>query len=76
MNNEKLFRLQRIFREVFDDPAMVISPELSPAATSDWDSVAMVQIVLATEEEFGVRLSMEIVAGITSVADLLRAVEQ
>jgi acyl carrier protein len=73
MNQGHLLRLQRIFREVFDDPSLVLTPELSPADYSMWDSVAMVQIVLATEQEFGVRLSMETVAGVKSVADLLRA---
>jgi len=73
MNKNQLVRLQRIFREVLDDAGLVITPEFSPADCADWDSVATVQIVLATEEEFGVRLSTETVAGIKSVADLLRA---
>jgi acyl carrier protein len=76
MNQDQLFRLQRIFREVFDDPSLVISPESRPADHSAWDSVAMVQILLATEQEFGVRFSMETVTNIKSVADLLRALPE
>ncbi len=76
MNRDHLLRLQRIFREVFDDPALVISPESGPADHPAWDSVAMVQIVLATEQEFGVRFSLETVANIKSVADLLRALPE
>ena len=76
MNQAQLFRLQRIFREIFDDPALVITPAFSPADNSMWDSVAMVQIVLAAEEEFSVRLSTDDVAGIKSVADLLRVLPE
>lgn len=73
MNAEALLRLQRIFREVLDDSSLLLTPEFSPVNCADWDSVAMVQIVLATEQEFGVQLSTETVAGIKSVGDLLKA---
>lgn len=72
MNTLHLARLQAIFREVLDQPALTLTPELSPTSMPEWDSVAMVQIVLACEQEFGVRFSTEEVASIRSVADILR----
>ena len=75
MNAAHLSRLQRIFREIFDQPSLVITPTLSPAELSEWDSVAMVQIVLATEQEFGVRLTTDQVAGIKNVQSILAAIE-
>jgi acyl carrier protein len=72
MNDERLLRLQRIFRGVFDNPGLRISPSLSPADLPDWDSVAAVQIVLAVEQEFSVRLPTEAVANIKSAAACLR----
>jgi len=68
-------RLQKIFREVFDDPSLTITPDFSMAAYPDWDSVATVNIVLATEAEFGIRFTTEEVAGVRSVADLLKVAE-
>ena len=68
-----LYRLQAIFREVFDQPALVISADTAVTNFSDWDSVAMVQIVLAVESEFKIRFSTDQVAAIRSVADLLAA---
>jgi len=38
----------------------------------EWDSVAMVQIVLATEQEFGVRFTTDEVASIKSAGDMLK----
>lgn len=72
MNSPTQHRLQAIFREIFDQPALVLTPELSPGSLSEWDSVAMVQIVLATEQEFGVRFSTEEVASVKTVGDFLR----
>lgn len=75
MSELNLIRLQRIFRELLDDPALALSPEFSTRDHSGWDSVVMVQLVLAVEEEFGVQFAMEDVAEIKSVADLLRLLE-
>jgi acyl carrier protein len=65
------YRLQHIFREVFDDATLQLSPELAMANCPDWDSVATVQLVLATEAEFGLRFTTDEVAQVRSVADLL-----
>ena len=70
-----LYELQTIFREVFDDPTLQISPELSMANYPDWNSVMMVQVVLATESRFGLRFTTNEVAAIKSVADILRLIE-
>lgn len=69
-----LLRLRRIFREVLDNPTLDISEKSTASDVPDWDSVATVQIVLAVEEEFKIRLATEEVAGATSVAALLDAV--
>lgn len=71
MNSPHLFRLQGIFREIFDQPALVLTAELSPATLPEWDSVAMVQLVLATEQEFGLRFTTNEVAAITCAGDIL-----
>lgn len=71
MSDPRLIRLQRIFREVLDNPSLHITETFSTKEHPEWDSVAMVQIVLAVEEEFGMQLGMEQVAGIKSVADIL-----
>ena len=69
------YRLQSIFRDVFDDPTLRVSEEMSVGNSPDWDSVATVQIVLATEAEFGLRFTTDEVATIRSVGDILRLLE-
>jgi acyl carrier protein len=70
-----LQKLQVIFREYFDDPALVIDAKTSPATLPEWDSVAQVHIVLAIEEAFDLRFTMDEVAGVHCVADLLAILE-
>ena len=70
-----LYRLQRIFRDVLDDPTLVLTPEMSTRTLPGWDSVATVQIALATEAEFKVRFTTDELATLRSVADLLRLLD-
>ena len=69
---ETLTKIQDIFRDILDDENLSVDSNFSTAACEDWDSVAMVQVVLAVESEFGVRFSTDEVAGIKSVADILK----
>jgi acyl carrier protein len=71
MADSRLLRLQRIFRDALDNPTVQITETFSTREHPEWDSVAMVQIILATEEEFGVQLGMAQAAKIKTVADIL-----
>ncbi len=66
-----LWRLQRIFREVFDYPELELTVATSQHDLDDWDSVAQIKLVLAIEAEFGVRFEMEEVSEMRSVEEFL-----
>lgn len=70
-----LYRVQSIFRDVFEDPTLQITEEVSMSSLPNWDSVAAIHLVLATEAEFGVRFTTDEVAEIRSVGDILRLLE-
>jgi acyl carrier protein len=69
--NEKLQKLQTIFQDVLDQPHLCITETFSTTDCPEWDSVATVQIVLATESAFEVRVPLETVAGLHQVSELL-----
>lgn len=73
--DEKLGKIQEIFRGVLDDDSLEITPSYSTSGNPGWDSVAMVQILLAVESEFGVKFTTDEVARIKTVADLLKKVK-
>tara|TARA_B100002051_G_C16741415_1_gene644552 strand:+ start:1272 stop:1502 length:231 start_codon:yes stop_codon:yes gene_type:complete len=68
--------LTDIFRDVFDEPDLSISPDTSTDDIKDWDSVAQVNLVLTIESVFGVRLTMEEATEINSVAGFIDAIER
>jgi acyl carrier protein len=65
-------RISGIFQDIFDDPALQVTPETGPADIADWDSVAQLKLVLAMEESFGVQLAMEEMASLANVGDFLK----
>ncbi len=71
---EKLIKIQSIFRDVIDDDSLEITPDTTRADIPDWDSVAMVQIILAIESEFSVKFTTAEVANLKSVSDILKKI--
>ena len=71
--DEMLDRLKRVFRENFEDPELVVDDTLSRSTLDRWDSFEQVKLVLAVEEEFGVKFTMEEVTSLAAVAEFRRA---
>ena len=71
----RLFLLQDVFRQIFDDDGLVVTPATSRRDLADWDSVAHVKIILSLEEEFAIRFTEDEVSSIQTVGELLDAVE-
>jgi acyl carrier protein len=63
-------KLQTVFRDVFDDDALTLTDSLSQKTHSDWDSFQQVKLVIAIEEEFGVKLTTEEAISLTSVTQI------
>ena len=69
-------RVIMIFSEVLRIPIDTLNDGSSPDNTSRWDSLAAVNLVLAIEEEFGIKLNtreMSSMRSIAAVKDILRA---
>jgi acyl carrier protein len=66
--------LTEIFRDVFLRDDLTLTPELSAADVPGWDSFRMIEIIMAAEERFGVKLSTREIEGLTQVGDLARLI--
>jgi len=73
---DRLFVLQDMFRQVFDDDGLVVTPETSHRDIADWDSVAHVKLVLSLEEEFGIRFTEDEVSSVQTAGDFLACIER
>lgn len=75
--NEVFERLNEVFRDVFDDDALVIGESTTPDDIDDWDSLAQITLIAAVEHEFGIRFDMKTALNLKSagaMADQILAV--
>ena len=69
-------RVARVVADVFSVPVEEITPETSPETVVTWDSVQHLILVLALEEEVGVRFDPDDIERMTSVGTIVEVVEQ
>lgn len=60
-------RVVTVFSEVLRVPIESLNDESSPENTSRWDSLAAVNLVLAIEEEFGIKLNTREIGSLRSI---------
>ena len=71
MPNDQIYAaLTEIFRDVFMNDDMNLTPELSAADVEGWDSFKQIEIILATEDRFGIRLKTQEIDSLGCVGDL------
>lgn len=75
MNTEQIQeRLQSVFRDIFDRPALNISRETTAHDIEEWDSLANVSLIVSIEKEFGIKFSLvetRTLKNVGSVIDLI-----
>ncbi len=67
--------LTDIFRDVFMQDDMVLKPELSAKDVEGWDSFKQIEIIMATEARFGIKMTTRELDSLRNVGDLVRVVE-
>jgi acyl carrier protein len=65
-----LQRLTGVFREVFDDPALVLRESMTAADVEKWDSLNHIDLIVAIERKFKIRFTTREVAALKTVGDL------
>ena len=66
-----LVRLQEIFRAVFDDPAIVLTPETTADDIPQWDSMNHITIVVEAERQFGLKFRTAEIEELRNVGDFV-----
>jgi acyl carrier protein len=69
-------KLTQIFRDIFDDDTIVLSPTTTAADIPEWDSLNHVNITAASEIAFGVSFSSAELEELRNVGDLVSAVRR
>ena len=69
--DEIFYRLQEIFKDIFDDPSLVISDSTSSDDIDEWDSLNHINLVVAIEKEFKIKFSFAELAGLKDVGAMV-----
>jgi len=69
-------RLTQTLRDVFDDESLVATPELTAHDVKEWDSVNHITLVVAIEEEFGVKFKTAELEKMKNVGQMAEAIEK
>lgn len=68
--------LNEIFRDVFDDPAIEVAPEMSAKDVPEWDSFNHINIIVAAEMRFGIKFRAAEIDGLRNVGDFVALIDQ
>jgi acyl carrier protein len=74
--NEIVSRLTPIFRDVFDNDALVVSEGMTAADVPTWDSLSNINMIIAVERAFGVKFSIKDVRNLKNVGELLELIKR
>jgi acyl carrier protein len=67
--------LERLFRDVFGNEAIVLTEETTARDVPEWDSLGHVNLMFSIEERFGVRFRDNQLAEFANVGELERFLE-
>ena len=71
-----LEELQPIFRDVLDQPNLVITRESNASTVEDWDSLAHVNLVTVIEGRFKVKFALGELQDLKNVGDLIDLLQE
>lgn len=69
-------RLTPIFRDVFNDDALVVTEGMTAAEVPTWDSLSNINMIIAVEKAFGVKFSIKDVRNLKNVGELLDLIKR
>ena len=75
-NREIVSRLTPIFRDVFNDNALVVTERLTAADVPTWDSLSNINMIVAVEKAFGARFSIKDVRALKNVGELIDLIKR
>jgi acyl carrier protein len=63
--------LDAVFQDVFDDSSLEVRDDMTAADIEGWDSLSHINLIVAVEKKFQVRLTTAEVRGLNNVGDFM-----
>lgn len=68
-------QLTAIFRDLFDDDSLILTPELTAADIPDWDSFNHINLIVAVEASFGIKFQTAELESLHTVGHLVDLIQ-
>lgn len=69
-------RLTSVFRDVFDEDDLALTPETTAEDVDGWDSLSHIRLVLAISKSFGVKFSASEIGGLKNVGEFVELIQK
>ncbi len=75
MDMKEIFsRLNKVFRDVFDDDTITVNPKTTANDIEDWDSLEHITLISAVEREFKMKFRMGEIASMKNVGEMAQII--
>jgi acyl carrier protein len=68
--------LTGVFHDVFDDASIQLRDEMTAKDVKGWDSLSNIDLVVAVEKHFKIKMTTRDVVSLKNVGELIRLVEK
>ncbi len=77
MDREEIIsRLTPIAREVFEEPDLELTEDLSPETLEAWTSLTFMQLLSAIEQDFSIKFKMMELLSLKTMGDIVQALSK
>ena len=63
-------RLNKVFRDVFDDDSITVNPKTTANDIEDWDNLEHITLISAVEKEFKMKFKMGEISSMKNVGEM------
>lgn len=77
MHEEQIYaELTDVFRDVMDDETIVLRPDLTADDVEEWDSFNHINLIVATEQRFGIKFQTAELESMQNVGHLVEIIRR
>lgn len=71
-----LSTMTAVFRRVFDDDSIKLADATTAQDIPGWDSLTHINLIIEIEDEFGLKFTVDDIAGLKNVGEMVAMVER
>jgi acyl carrier protein len=68
--------LTHIFRDVFDDDVLALTPAMTADDVDEWDSLTHIRLIVAVEQEWDIRFTVPEVTALENVGQFVELIHR